>query len=92
MDTKTLKPETLQNELKAWRGKLDELKLKKHLLATEYRHKADEKVRELESAYDDARAKLEKWSQQGRDQAEGVRAGFESAWTAFKSAYEKATA
>ena len=84
--------QTIENELKSWRGKLEELKLKQELLATEYRNKADEKIRELESSYDEAKDKFEAWQKAGEKEAEGVRSGFESAWTAFKSAYDKATA
>ena len=81
----------IQEQLDAWRGKLDELKLKASLLKMEYRDKPDEVVEQLESAYDKAKGKFADWRKAGEAEASGVAAGFKSAWAAFKDAYRDAT-
>lgn len=81
----------IQDQLDAWRTKLDELKLKAHLLKLEYRDKPDEVMTRLESAYDKAKEKFVSLKDAGQAEASGVAAGFSSAWTAFKDAYRDAT-
>ena len=81
----------IQEQLDAWRGKLDELRVKAHLLKMEYRDKPDEVLERLESAYDKAKAKFASWRDAGETEATGIAAGFTAAWTAFKDAYRDAT-
>lgn len=81
----------IQEQLDKWRTRLDELKLKAHLLKLEYRDKPDEVVEELEGAYDKAKAKFGEWSEAGQAEAAGIGAGFTAAWQAFKDAYKNAT-
>ena len=81
----------IQEQLDTWRGRLDELKLKAHLLKMEYRDKPDEVVEELEAAYGKAKGKFREWKDAGASEAEGIGAGFSAAWKAFKEAYKNAT-
>lgn len=81
----------MQAQMDAWRTKLDELKVKGHLLKMEYRDKQDETVAEIESAYEAAKAKFNELTAAGGEEAAKLGAGFSAAWASFKSAYEGAT-
>ena len=83
--------EAIQAQLDQWRTKLDELKLKAHLLKMEHRDKPDEVMQKLESSYDSAKAKFGEWKDAGAAEAAGIGAGFTAAWDAFKNAYNDAT-
>ena len=81
----------MQAQLDAWRTKLDELKVKGHLLKMEYRDKQDETVEGIESAYEAAKAKFNELTAAGGEEASKLGAGFTAAWASFKSAYKGAT-
>ena len=81
----------IQEQLDQWRTKLDELKLKAHLLKLEYRDKPDEVVARLEDAYGSAKTKFGEMKDAGAAEAAGLGAGFTAAWSAFKDAYNEAT-
>lgn len=81
----------IQEKLDTWRTKLDELKLKAHLLKMEHRDKPDEILGELEDAYATCKRKFAEWKDAGTAEATGIGAGFTAAWSAFKKAYNDAT-
>ncbi|MDF1703103.1 MAG: hypothetical protein P1V36_18295 [Planctomycetota bacterium] len=81
----------IQDQLDAWRTKLDELKLKAHLLKLEHRDTPDKVMGQLESAYGTAKDKFVELKDAGAVEAAGLGAGFTAAWSAFKEAYKSAT-
>ena len=83
--------EKVEAQLNEWKGKLDELRVKGHLLKMEYRDKQDETVTEIESAYEAAKAKFLEMKDAGEVEAGKLGAGFTAAWDAFKQAYDGAT-
>lgn len=83
--------QAMQEQLDSFRTKLDELRVKAHLLKLEYRDKPDEVVAQLEDAYGQAKTKFGEWTATAETEAQGVGAGFTAAWEAFKDAYKNAT-
>ena len=81
----------IQAQLDSWRTRLDELKVKGHLLKMEYRDKQDEVVGQIETAYAAAKEKFHELKDAGEDQADKLGSGFTAAWDAFKQAYDGAT-
>ena len=81
----------VQEQLDAWRTKLDELKLQAHLLKMEHRDRPDEVMAKLESSFDTCKSKFAEWKDAGATEAAGIGAGFSAAWDAFKQAYDDAT-
>ena len=81
----------IQAQLDEWRTKLDELKVKGHLLKMELRDKQGEVVEDMESAYAQAKAKFLEMKAAGETEADKLGAGFSAAWDAFKKAYDDAT-
>ena len=81
----------MQAQLDEWRGKLDELRVKGHLLKMEYRDKQDVVVGDMEQAYAAAKAKFLELKAATETETGKLSAGFTSAWSAFKEAYDKHT-
>ena len=71
--------------------KLDELKVKGHLLKLEYRDKQGEVVDGIQATYTEAKEKYEAMKNAGESEAEQLGQGFSAAWSAFKEAYHGAT-
>ena len=84
-------PQEMEEQLDRWRAKLDELKLKAHLLGMEYRDTHDEVVEGLEKAYDAAKEKLVELKDATSEEAGQLKSAFRAAWGAFREAYGKAT-
>ena len=81
----------IEEQLDAWRTKLDELRVKASLLKMEYRDRQDETVEEVEKHYANAKAKFIELKDAGTAEAGKLGAGFVAAWDAFKQAYDGVT-
>ena len=80
----------IQNQIDAFRTKLDELKVQGHLLKMEHRDKQDEVVNGIETAWFEAKEKFEAMKAAGETEATQLGEGFNAAWAAFKQAYNNA--
>lgn len=80
-----------QEQIDAMRQKLDELRLKGHLLKMELRDNQDEVVEGLEKAFDVAKAKFSEFADASEKEADKLGGAFQAAWTAFKKSYDEAT-
>ena len=81
----------IQAQFDEWRTKLDELKVRGHLLKMELRDKQGEVVADMEDAYAAAKSKFLEMKAAGESEADKLEAGFTAAWDAFKKAYDNAT-
>ena len=78
----------IEAELAGWRTKLDTLRVRANLLKMEYRDQHDEVVEKLESAYEDAKTRFADFAAATDEEVTNLKAGFTSAWSAFKEAYD----
>jgi hypothetical protein len=88
MSTETPKTD---EEIQEWRTRLDELRVRGHLLRMELRDKKDDVLDDMDHAYAEAKVRFEKLKDSAETEQEGLSAGFQAAWKAFKKAYDDAT-
>ena len=81
----------IEEQLDAWRTKIDELRVKASLLKMEYRDKPLEAQEQIEQAYESAKAKFLELKDAGGEEAAKLGAGFAAAWAAFKDKYDGMT-
>ncbi len=80
-----------QEQLDAMRQKLDELRLKGHLLKMELQDNKDEVLEGMESAYGVAKEKFKEFTAASETEADKFGSAFKAAWGAFKKTYDDAT-
>ena len=83
--------EKYQEQLDAMRQKIDELRLKGHLLKMELRDNKDEVLEGIESAYGVAKEKFQLFAEASETEAEKLGSAFKAAWNSFRKAYDDAT-
>ena len=83
--------EQYQEQLDKMRQKLDELRVKGHLLKMELRDNSDEVLEGMESAYGVAKAKFQEFAAASENEADKLGGAFKAAWQAFTKAYDDAT-
>jgi len=79
----------MEAELKAWREKLEQLKLKASLGKLELREKGSELMDRLSAAYDKSSDRLRELKKAGQSEFGALKDASEAAWREFLETYRK---
>lgn len=87
MDYKKLYQQKKQAQLDEWKADIDRLKAKTTIASADAKIKINEYIKTLEHKLDEANSKLSELKKSTGDTYESVKAGVESAWDSFASAF-----
>lgn len=84
--------EKAEAQIKVWEAELDKMKAKAQKAEAEGKAEYQDEINTLENKLAEGRAKLNELSEKGSEAWESMREGFDKAWSALSSSFQKAKA